>query len=77
MWIQETKGENGCGFMRPGLKKEQENNMVWSETGLGFKEPSHTPPLKILTSTLLPSLDVFKIRSPALSLRTGFPGALR
>ena len=36
---------------RPGLKKDVENYIFWSEIGSGFGEPGGTPPPRIPRST--------------------------
>ena len=77
VWIQETRSENVCEFYEVRSEKDLGKLHSLVRNRVRVWRPSCTPPPKILISTLLPNLDVFKIRSSALSLRTGFPGALR
>ena len=65
VWIQETRSENVCEFYE-----------VRSEKDLGKLHSLVRNRVRVWRPNL-PNLDVFKIRSSALSLRTGFPGALR
>ena len=46
-----VRSENGCGFLRPGLKTGVENGIFWSEIGSGFGDAGGTPPPKIPRST--------------------------
>jgi len=46
-----VRSENGCGFLRSGLKTGVGNGIFWSEIGSGFGDAGGTPPPKIPRST--------------------------
>ena len=46
-----VRSENGCGFLRPGLKTGVGNGIFCSEIGSGFGDVGGTHPPKIPTCT--------------------------